>query len=154
MGAEIRFHPGQGNKTPFFWALDSIGNTANAGQLEALREKLIAGDPLLGIYEGIERRQTAAELKDKAHVGEHWLATGESKTGAWWPELDTEDRIRKGIIEVIGLQLETSPPRKVDYWWIASTEGFRFVPCVKAHRVIVIVITPYPPRVGLHIGAE
>jgi hypothetical protein len=155
MGADVAFHPGQGNKTPFFQALDSIGNTASARQLEAFREKLIAGVPLLQIYEAIDRRQTAGELKDKAHVGEHWLATGDRKSSAWWPQVDTEQAIRKGIIEVIGLQLETSPPRKVDYWWIASSEGFRFVPCVKAHRVIVIVITPYPPRVGLEFpGAK
>ncbi len=154
MGAEITFHPGQGNKTSFFKALDSIGNTASASQLEAIREKLIEGVPLLEIHGGIERRQTAGELKDKAHVGEHWLATGEGKAGAWWPGLDTEERIRRGIIEVIGLQLETSPPRKVDYWWIASSEGFRFVPCVKAHRVIVIVITPDPPRAGMQVGTK
>jgi hypothetical protein len=141
MGADVK--PGEGNKTPFFRAMDSIGNTATVEQLRAIEQQLVRGDSLLSIYMNFEHAANAgtvaAAAKDKEHVGEHWFR-------AWWPEHKPEDKMRAGIIQVVRLQLEKTPPRKVDYWWVPAGEGFRVVPCVSDESVTVIVLTPTPPK--------
>jgi hypothetical protein len=141
MGADVI--PGEGNKTPFFIVLDSIGNRATPEQLRTLEQELVRGDSLLSIYLNFEHAATASVVadaaKDKEHVGKHWF-------GTWWPEHKPEDKMRAGIIKVIRLQLEKTPPRKVDYWWVPAMEGFRVVPCVSEACVTVVVLTPAPPR--------
>jgi hypothetical protein len=139
-------NPEHGRKTPMLFVLDAIGNAATAAQLRKIRKQLADGVPLLKIYNDFERK-----VSRKLHVGEreknehfvgHWLDT-------WWPKLRPEDELRKGIIEVIDLQLEKRPHRKVDYWWIPTdTESFRVVPCSADKWVTVVVLTPWPPGAG------
>jgi hypothetical protein len=130
-----------GLKTPFFLALDAVGNAATAAQLRAIRKELAAGVPLLEIYNQFRpsKRISGLDAKELAHISTHWLG------GAWWPNAKTERTMRDGIIEVIGLQLQKRRPRKVDYWWVRGADGLRVVPCVDDDRIVVVVLTPATP---------
>jgi hypothetical protein len=126
--------------------LDAIGDAATSGQLRKIRKQLADGVPLLEIYSDFERTVSRKLHVDEAekneHFAGHWLDT-------WWPKLRPEAELRKGIIEVIELQLKKRPHLKVDYWWIPTdTESFRVVPCSGEKCVTVIVITPRPPGAG------
>jgi hypothetical protein len=140
-GDPTAFSAGHGNKTEFLRACDLIGNGATRDQLGQIRAALVAGLSFIDIYNKFKPLLAAVTASEQDHFVKHWLG------GGWWPALPVkpEEVLREGIINVIDLQLEERMPRKVDYWWVIDSQGFRVVPCVGPGLVTVIILTPTPP---------